>query len=79
MIKRFNCILILQKMKNRQMGFVVDLKGRKVSDLSMFEFYELMDLAFLHGVICVKDQYLDLSDELLPCIAKIGNIIKLPA
>lgn len=36
----------ITEMNNRKLGFVVDLKGRKVSELSMFEFYELMDLVF---------------------------------
>ncbi|KAM3144693.1 hypothetical protein pb186bvf_003300 [Paramecium bursaria] len=54
-------------MKSRQMGPNSRFKRPQ-------EFYGLIGLVFQHGVICVKDQQLDLSDELLPC-----NVIKLPA
>ncbi|KAM3144682.1 hypothetical protein pb186bvf_003298 [Paramecium bursaria] len=65
-------------MISRQMGFTVDLKGKKVSELNVDEFFDLCYLVFQHGVICVKKQDLDLGQEFIPTISKLGEAITVP-
>ncbi|KAM3144695.1 hypothetical protein pb186bvf_003302 [Paramecium bursaria] len=57
----------------RQMGRIIDLGGRKISDLGVQEFYKLIHQVFIDGLICVKNQHLDLDKDFLSVICKLGN------
>ncbi|KAM3144674.1 hypothetical protein pb186bvf_003281 [Paramecium bursaria] len=62
----------------RQLGTIIDLGGRKISDLSLNEFFQVQKQMFHHGVICIRNQKMDLAHEFLSSIFKLGHAIKLP-
>ena len=57
----------------RQMGKVFDLGGKKISDLSVKEFYNLCHEVFVHGVICIKNQNLDVYSDYVSSLYRLGD------
>ena len=55
------------------MGKVFDLGGRKISDLNIKEFYNLCHEVFVHGVICIKNQNLDVYSDYVSSLYKLGD------
>jgi len=71
-----------RKVSNRffssRLGHKIDLKGRKISDLNVKEFYnEIAGQLWEHGVICVKNQNMTLY-EYISVVNRLGNAIRLP-
>ena len=57
----------------RHMGKVFDLGGKKISDLNVKEFYNLCHEVFVHGVICIKNQNLDVYSDYVSSLYRLGD------
>ena len=66
-------------MDSSKLGFVVDLRGRLISDLQPEEFYkEIANNLWKHGVICVKNQQNLSKRQLVYMATRMGEGIKPP-